>query len=121
MAVRHRSIRAAGVLAAAVAALALPAAGCGGNGGGTGTTAATGGGGAPEEGHELFADRCSSCHTLAAAGANGHVGPNLDDLKPDRARVLAAIHDGPGAMPSGLVTGAQAEAVATFVSESAGQ
>ncbi|MFN8204271.1 MAG: cytochrome c [Solirubrobacteraceae bacterium] len=110
---------------AALAVLALPAAGCGGNGGGGGTTAATSGGGAATgqaaEGRELFVDRCSSCHTLAAADASGHVGPNLDDLKPDRARVLAAIHDGPGAMPSSLVTGAQAEAVATFVSRSAGQ
>jgi len=112
---------------AALAVLALPAAGCGGNGGGGGTTAATSGGGAATgetqaaEGRKLFVDRCSSCHTLAAADAHGQVGPNLDDLKPDRARVLAAIHDGPGAMPSSLYTGADAEAVATFVSQSAGQ
>jgi cytochrome c551/c552 len=42
----------------------------------------TGGGGNPAEiaaGKTLFsANGCSSCHTLAAAGATGTIGPNLD-------------------------------------------
>ena len=29
---------------------------------------------------ELFANNCGSCHTLAAAGTDGVVGPDLDDL-----------------------------------------
>jgi len=35
------------------------------------------GGGTPEQ---LFATKCGACHTLAAAGASGTVGPNLDDV-----------------------------------------
>jgi cytochrome c oxidase subunit 2 len=46
--------------------------------------AAGGGGGAAPDGKQLFSDgtqpACSSCHTLAAAGATGSVGPNLDKL-----------------------------------------
>jgi cytochrome c oxidase subunit II len=39
-----------------------------------------GGGGAPPDGKAVFADNnCGSCHTLADAGTNGTVGPNLDD------------------------------------------
>jgi mono/diheme cytochrome c family protein len=29
---------------------------------------------------ELFAERCGSCHTLAAAGTAGTTGPNLDEV-----------------------------------------
>ena len=29
---------------------------------------------------ELFANNCGTCHTLAAAGTDGVVGPNLDEL-----------------------------------------
>jgi mono/diheme cytochrome c family protein len=31
------------------------------------------------EGKELFLEKCGGCHTLAAAGTNGTVGPNLDN------------------------------------------
>ena len=31
---------------------------------------------------QLFAQSCGSCHTLAAAGTNGTVGPNLDQVLP---------------------------------------
>ena len=37
-----------------------------------------GGGG----GQQLFSDNCANCHTLAAAGASGKVGPDLDQLQP---------------------------------------
>ncbi len=30
------------------------------------------------EGKEQFLDKCGGCHTLAAAGTNGTIGPNLD-------------------------------------------
>ena len=72
-------------------------------------------------GKDLFASTCGSCHTLAAAGTTGAVGPNLDDLQPDQGTVQGAIQSGPGAMPSNLLTGAQAQQVAAFVAASAGR
>lgn len=75
-------------------------------------------------GKELFVGDCGSCHTLAAAGTDGTIGPDLDDLTPDQQQVLAAIENGGaggGAMPAGLLEGAEAEAVAQFVADSAGQ
>ena len=72
------------------------------------------------QGKDIFARTCGGCHTRADAGTSGAVGPNLDDLKPDRDRVLAAIEEGPGTMPAGLIGGGDAEAVADYVSESAG-
>jgi cytochrome c oxidase subunit 1 len=77
-----------------------------------------------DKGAQLFSDKCGSCHTLKAANTQGTVGPNLDDLKPPTDRVLEAIMKGgtgSGAMPQGIVTGADAEAVADFVSKSAGK
>ncbi len=72
-------------------------------------------------GKDLFVSNCGSCHTLSAAGTTGTVGPNLDDLKPDQATVQAAVQSGPGAMPSNLLTGAQAQQVAAFVAASGGR
>lgn len=43
---------------------------------------------------------CAICHTLEAAGASGAVGPSLDDLQPDENRVLKALKNGIGQMPS---------------------
>ncbi|WP_094796840.1 c-type cytochrome [Bordetella petrii] len=43
---------------------------------------------------------CAVCHTLADAGATGTIGPNLDELKPDAARVAQAIRNGVGVMPA---------------------
>ena len=38
--------------------------------------------GDPVAGKAVFAaNGCASCHTLAAAGATGNVGPNLDQAK----------------------------------------
>ncbi len=96
-------------------------------GGGSGEQAAegeqAGGGGggaaASAEGKQIFTQSCGTCHTLSDAGTSGSVGPNLDQLKPDKARTLSAIEQGgagTGAMPANIVTGAEAEAVATYVS-----
>lgn len=74
-------------------------------------------------GREIFAQTCGTCHTLSAADTSGTVGPNLDDLQPDQAQVEAAIQNGgsgSGAMPSGLLQGAEAQQVAAFVAQSAG-
>ena len=54
------------------------------------------------QGKKLFssvAPSCAICHTLADAGAEGEVGPKLDELKPDAARVAKAIKNGLGNMP----------------------
>lgn len=85
-----------------------------------------------EGGKELFVTNCGSCHTLYKAGTDGVVGPNLDELlappsptPPDpatvRPRVKTAIDQGvAGRMPAGILTGPQAEEVAEFVSQVAG-
>jgi mono/diheme cytochrome c family protein len=36
-------------------------------------------GGDVSHGKQVFTKSCASCHTLVAAGANGTIGPNLDD------------------------------------------
>jgi len=66
---------------------------------------------------------CMACHTLKAAGANGTVGPSLDELKPDRDQVLSAVRGGVGIMPAfeDKLSAEQIEAVARFVSDSAGK
>jgi mono/diheme cytochrome c family protein len=86
-----------------------------------------------EEGKQLFVTNCGACHTLAKAGTDGVVGPNLDELlappsptPPDpktvQPRVLSAIENGVGGrMPAGILTGEQAETVANFVSQIAGR
>lgn len=79
--------------------------------------------GSAAAGAALFAQTCSACHTLAAAGASGTVGPNLDQLKPNEARVIRALKIGgigDGKMPANLYTGAQAQAIAKYVSSVAG-
>ena len=65
---------------------------------------------------------CGGCHTLAAAGANGDGGPNLDQLRPPEAAVAAQVtHGGPG-MPAfgGSLSSSQIAAIAAFVSSSTG-
>ncbi len=66
---------------------------------------------------------CSGCHTLAAAGATGTVGPNLDQLKPPMAIVVKQVTDGGGVMPAfkATLTTAQINAVAQYVASSAGK
>lgn len=34
---------------------------------------------------------CALCHTLQAAGAEGTIGPSLDELKPDTERIVPYI------------------------------
>jgi hypothetical protein len=66
-------------------------------------SACGGGGGQPLSplGAQTFAAAgCGGCLTLAAAGAVGGVGPNLDQLKPDAARVVAQVELGGNGMPS---------------------
>jgi mono/diheme cytochrome c family protein len=78
-----------------------------------------------KNGRELFGQRCANCHTLKAANAIASVGPNLDELRPNRELVLDAIENGRargnGQMAGGLYTGADAEDVANFVAKAVGQ
>jgi mono/diheme cytochrome c family protein len=80
---------------------------------------------AEEHGRELFGQRCANCHTLKAANAVAQVGPNLDNLRPNRALVLTTIHTGKaagnGQMAADLVEGQDAEDVASFVAKAVGQ
>jgi cbb3-type cytochrome c oxidase subunit III len=74
-------------------------------------------------GEAIFKADCSSCHTLKAAGTTGTVGPNLDQLKPKQATVVHQVTNGGAVMPAfkGKLTPAQIQAVATYVSSSAGK
>jgi mono/diheme cytochrome c family protein len=76
-------------------------------------------------GRVLFTKTCSTCHTLAAAASDAHVGPNLDILRPNEALVVYSIKNGfaagRGQMPAGIYTGQQAKEVAQFVAATAGQ
>ena len=66
---------------------------------------------------------CGSCHTLAATGAAGTVGPNLDEAKPSKGLVVRKLTSGQGVMVSfkGKLTTAQVQSVAYFVSQHAGK
>jgi mono/diheme cytochrome c family protein len=68
---------------------------------------------------------CSGCHTLAAAGATGTVGPNLDQLAPKLTMsiVVRQVTNGGAIMPAfkGKLTAAQIQAVAKYVTSSAGK
>ena len=89
-------MRVLGVLIIAVFALLLPACGGGDDGDGNGTSTL-----ADTPGAKVFADAgCGNCHALEAAGSTGSVGPNLDDAKPDAARVERQVRSGGGGMPS---------------------
>jgi cytochrome c oxidase subunit II len=96
------------------------------------------GGGAAADGETLFAESqptaCKSCHTLAAAGATGTTGPNLDEVVPDLSEeeVRQAIVDpdaevtegfAPGLMPryGDSLSEEQVDALVQYLMEVAGQ
>lgn len=123
-------MRASGIFAL-VATTAAFAAGCGGGGGSSGSAGSAGSStttskAAPAQatsGKAIFTSvGCSTCHTLADAGAKGQVGPNLDDLKPSSAAVAKQVTKGGGGMPAfaGQLSSAQIKAVADYVAKAAG-
>jgi mono/diheme cytochrome c family protein len=82
----------------------------------------------------LFSERCSGCHSLEAAGAQGSAsdvgdrertdGPSFDTRKEEVDDVLYAIRNGgfSGAiMPENLATGREAQAIAEFLAEYSGR
>ncbi|HEX5145550.1 MAG TPA: cytochrome c [Conexibacter sp.] len=123
-------------------AVALAGAGCGGGGDSSSTSSApppattqSSGGQTTQtkaqtkttasvDGARVFATAgCEGCHTLAAAGSHGNVGPNLDNLKPSFATVQHQVENGGGGMPSfsGQLSPAEITAVARYVSSNAGK
>jgi sulfite dehydrogenase len=65
---------------------------------------------------------CALCHTLKDAAAAGAIGPVLDELQPDAERVLAALKNGIGAMPSyrSSLSDEQMRALARYVAKASG-
>ena len=76
-----------------------------------------------ELGLDVYNDKaqCGMCHALQAAGSEGQIGPNLDQLKPSMPQVIAAVTNGIGVMPpfEAILSSEEIEAVAYFVSASA--
>ena len=66
---------------------------------------------------------CATCHTLADAKSNGEIGPNLNQIKPDIARVINTVTNGIGVMPpyKDLLSTQEIEAVAHYVSITAAE
>jgi mono/diheme cytochrome c family protein len=132
---------AAGLAAGAICVLV--ALGCGGGSDSATVNQSSSPNGAPEppaqeqplsaaelHGRALFVQHCGSCHTLAAAGTVGQIGPDLGDIAVNEADVLHAIRTGGGRhshgaggrtgnMPRNLVTGKDAQNVAAFVAANA--
>jgi mono/diheme cytochrome c family protein len=119
------------LLLLALVAVATAASGCGSEG-----ITVPKSNSAAYNGAEVFAARCSGCHTIAAAGTHGSKpagevnskdrtnGPNFDQRKETYDSVITAIRQGgfSGAiMPGNIVTGADAKDVATFLAEYSGK
>jgi cbb3-type cytochrome c oxidase subunit III len=93
-------------------------------------------------GQQLFREHCGQCHTLADAGTQGRIGPNLDEAfahvrsdDPEQGFEESTLRDvvrgqiaypveetptGAPGMPANIVTGEDADAVATYVASVAG-
>ncbi len=87
---------------------------------------------AQQEGREIFAKNCSTCHVLSAANAVGRVGPSLDAIIPpipDKKARIRFIDDavangrarGMGQMPKALIDGTDQAKVSDFVATAAGR
>lgn len=103
---------------AALSAIVVLAAGCGGSAGGESVPATV------TDGKQIFTDAgCAACHTLAAAGAHGGGGPNLDNLKPGVDAAVQRIGHGGGGMPSfkDKLSAEQIETVAKYIASVAGK
>lgn len=111
---------------AALAAIALPASGCG-------TSDAD-----PERGRTLFIQKCGTCHEMAQAGTTAQIGPNLDEafaaaresgqtdatvegIVEAQVGFPRPMNDNPAAsMPADIVTGQDLHDVAAYVGMYAG-
>lgn len=77
----------------------------------------------PTMGERLFTEQanppCGLCHTLNAAQSTGTIGPNLDQLKPDRDKIKNAVKNGVGNMPpyGDFLSDDEIEAVSEYVAK----
>ena len=75
-----------------------------------------------DQGKKIFLGdgNCATCHTLQDANSNGNIGPNLNEIRPDIARVLSAVTNGIGVMPAyeGQLSTEEIKAVANYVAKS---
>ena len=75
-----------------------------------------------EMGKDVFLNKavCSTCHTLADAGSNADIGPNLNVIRPNKMRVINTVTNGIGVMPAyeNELTPEEIEAVAHYVFKS---
>ena len=76
-----------------------------------------------EKGKIIFLGQgnCVACHTLADAGSDVNIGPNLNQIRPDINRVIIAVTNGIGVMPAyqGELTAEEIESIAHYVSVAA--
>lgn len=89
----------------------------------TETTPPAQAGGDPAAGRQVFEEAaCGGCHTLADAGSDGVIGPDLDASMPPFDLVVERVTNGSGAMPSfkDQLTPQQIQDVAAYVSSVAG-
>lgn len=65
---------------------------------------------------------CTICHALKDAGAEGAIGPSLDELKPNAERVRLAVTGGVGVMPAydGKLTADEIKAISAYVESATG-
>ena len=63
---------------------------------------------------------CGTCHALQAAGSEGNIGPNLDQLKAQMDQIIYVVTNGIGVMPpwEGILTKEEIEAVSYYVFKS---
>ena len=61
--------------------------------------------------------QCGVCHTLQAAGSEGQIGPNLDQIKPSIDQIIYVVNNGIGVMQAweGILTKEEIEAVAYYI------
>jgi sulfite dehydrogenase len=55
------------------------------------------------QGKQVFVQFCGKCHTMAAAGSAGTLGPNLDKDKVSFTDVVSAIEEGVGGIQAEYV------------------
>ena len=72
-----------------------------------------------KKGREIFLEKgtCVSCHTLNDAGSQENIGPNLNEIRLDLNRVIIAVTNGIGVMPSfeGILSTDEINSVAHYV------
>jgi cytochrome c551 len=86
----------------------------------TGGTTTSGGAAAGDaQSKSLFTANCAGCHTFAAAGSSGTVGPDLDQSTKNLAAIEQQIRRGGGGMPpfAGTLTDAQIKALAKWIAD----